>query len=43
MGVGEVYFDVVFADVGVDPGEDLFLLVEENHVLVYDEVAEMGG
>ena len=43
MGVRQIYFDMVFLDVRVDPREDVLLRVKENHILIDDEVTVVLG
>ncbi len=40
-GGGQVDFNFVFEDVGVDPNRDLFFFVQEDHVLIdYEEAVD---
>ncbi len=43
MSARKVDFDVVLGDIGVDPGKDFLLSVEEDHVLIDNEEAIVVG
>jgi hypothetical protein len=38
MCMREIYFNVIFAEIGVDPHKDFALVVEEDHIFIDDEV-----
>jgi hypothetical protein len=43
LGAREVYFYVIFKDIGVDPRKNFSLRVKENHVLIDYEVSVVVG